>query len=213
MRVIMQKVSCATVKVDDVVVDTIGTGLAVFVGIRSGDSLAEAEHLAKLVMELQLFPSADGTRSLSMSETLHEILVIDQPSLYARFELLRPVGQRIHLPAAAPRLLDAFVQKLLDFQRAPLGQEKVVIAPLGPGLKVELTSDGLGMYSFDTGEAPLALSGETDWITSTPQWCHQPLTPGGEMWLEALRLEALRPRCPAQCWHHAEYGRFLADRR
>ena len=212
----MQKVACAIVKVDDVVVDTIGTGLAVFVGIRSGDSLAEAEHLAKLVMELQLFPSADGTHSLSISDTRLEILVFHQPSLYARFELLRPVGQRIHLPVvdwAAQRFFEAFVQTLRDNHRWA-GQKKVVVAPLGPDLKVELTGDGFDIYSFDTDEAPLAPSGATDWVASSPSvLVGQPMTPGGEMWLEALRLEALRPRCPAQCWHHAEYGRFLAGRR
>ena len=55
MRVIVQKVLCASVEVEDIVERRIGAGLVVFVGIRNGDSPAEAAHLANLVVKLQLF--------------------------------------------------------------------------------------------------------------------------------------------------------------
>ena len=83
MRALVQRVSQASVSVDGKVTGQIGRGLLVFLGIKTGDSQAEAELLSQKVLKLRIFPDERAKMSRSLDEVGGEMLIVSQFTLYA----------------------------------------------------------------------------------------------------------------------------------
>ena len=83
MRVVVQRVSTAAVVVDGQEVGRIGAGLLSLLGIRTGDTLAEARYLARKCVEMRIFTDPDGRLNLSVGDVGGAILVVSQFTLYA----------------------------------------------------------------------------------------------------------------------------------
>lgn len=82
MRAVVQRVSSASVTVDEKVVGGIGQGLLVLVAVRDGDTERDARWLANKVISLRLFTDADDKMNLSVAEVGGSILAISQFTLY-----------------------------------------------------------------------------------------------------------------------------------
>ena len=82
MRAVVQRVSEASVAVDGEVVGEIGAGLLVLLGIRRGDSAAQADRLADKLLALRVFPDGDGRMNRSVTDAGGEILCVSQFTLY-----------------------------------------------------------------------------------------------------------------------------------
>jgi len=82
MRVVLQRVSQATVTIDTRVAGTIGTGFCVLVGFTHGDTAAQVDWMAEKIGGLRLFPDAGGKMNLGLDEVGGEILVVSQFTLY-----------------------------------------------------------------------------------------------------------------------------------
>jgi D-aminoacyl-tRNA deacylase len=111
MRALLQRVSKAVVTVDGSVTGRIERGLVVFLGIRQGDTRAEAEHLAQKIVRLRIFPDAHGRMNVSLADVAGQLLIVSQFTLYA--DVSR--GNRPSYTAAAPPeiaepLYQAFVE-------------------------------------------------------------------------------------------------------
>jgi D-tyrosyl-tRNA(Tyr) deacylase len=83
VRLLIQRVIRAQVTVERQVVGSIGSGLLVFVGVRSGDSEVDAEKLADKVVHMRLFADTEGKMNLSLLDTQGELLIVSQFTLYA----------------------------------------------------------------------------------------------------------------------------------
>lgn len=83
MRALVQRVSEAKVTVNGSAHGQIGRGLLVLVGVRNGDTQRQAEALAQKVMQLRIFPDAEGKMNLSLLESRGELLIVSQFTLYA----------------------------------------------------------------------------------------------------------------------------------
>jgi D-aminoacyl-tRNA deacylase len=83
MRVLVQRVSCASVEVDGTAVGQVGAGLLLLVGVGRGDGAGEALSLADKVANLRIFPDGEGRSNLSLLDTGGSALVISQFTLYA----------------------------------------------------------------------------------------------------------------------------------
>ncbi len=83
MRALIQRVSQASVAVDNQTVGSIGHGLVVFLGIGQGDSEADAVYLVEKIANLRIFADSEGRFNLSALETGGEVLLISQFTLYA----------------------------------------------------------------------------------------------------------------------------------
>lgn len=137
MRVLVQRVSSASVQVAGETVGKIGTGVLALVGVAPDDDLATAERLAARLYHLRIFPDADGRANLSAAVCGHAILVVSQFTLYADTARgRRPSYVKAARPELAEPLIDAFVAAL----RA-LGAP-VATGRFGAHMKIALVNDG-----------------------------------------------------------------------
>ncbi len=81
MRLVIQRVKTASVKVDGKTVGEIGSGLLVLAGVSQGDTAADAAHLAKKTANLRIFKDDDGKMNRSVLDTGGAILAVSQFTL------------------------------------------------------------------------------------------------------------------------------------
>jgi D-tyrosyl-tRNA(Tyr) deacylase len=111
MRVLVQRVTEASVEVDHVIVGQIRRGLLVFLGVHESDTEANADYLASKVIQLRIFPDTDGKMNLSLRDISGEMLVVSQFTLYGDTSKgNRPSYSQAARPEVAVRLYDYFVQ-------------------------------------------------------------------------------------------------------
>src|SRR5688572_1329293 len=83
MRVLIQRVSRASVTVEDEVISQIGRGLVVLLGIGHGDREEQAAFLAEKLANLRIFEDEQGKTNLSVLDVRGEAIVVSQFTLYA----------------------------------------------------------------------------------------------------------------------------------
>src|SRR5262245_4959880 len=106
MRAVVQRVSQASVEVEDQAVGRIGSGVLVLLGVGEGDSAAEAELLAEKIANLRIFPDQEGRFNRSLLDMGGSALVVSQFTLYADTRR----GRRPSFSgAAAPELAEPLV--------------------------------------------------------------------------------------------------------
>jgi D-tyrosyl-tRNA(Tyr) deacylase len=111
MRALVQRVSEASVIVEDVIAGQIGRGLLIFLGIHQNDSEANALYLASKVIQLRIFPDSEGKMNLSLQDVAGEILVVSQFTLYGDTRKgNRPSYSQAARPEVAVRLYECFVR-------------------------------------------------------------------------------------------------------
>jgi len=113
MKALVQRVSRASVTVNDKIVGKIGPGLVVFVGVAQGDSKEDASYLANKVVNLRIFADESSKFSLSALDTRGDILIVSQFTLLADTRK----GRRPDFTAAAPpdlakELYEVFVEQV-----------------------------------------------------------------------------------------------------
>ncbi len=137
MRALVQRVSEASVTVDNVVVGQIGVGLLVLLGVRANDTDKQAEQLAAKVAGLRIFNDADGKMNRNVQEIAGSILIVSQFTLYADTgKGHRPSYSNAASAAIAEPLYEAFVKNC----RA-IGLP-VATGIFGAHMKVHLVNDG-----------------------------------------------------------------------
>lgn len=115
MRVLVQKVTEASVTVGAYVVSRIEMGFVVFIGIEKGDTESQADFLAKKVSQLRIFEDENRKMNLSLSDVGGEILVVSQFTLAGDTSRgNRPGFGTAASPEEAEPLYEHFVQKLKD---------------------------------------------------------------------------------------------------
>lgn len=115
MKALLQRVTHASVTVDNEVVGRIGRGLVILVGVGMGDSEADARYLAGKSVNLRIFSDEAGKFNLSALDIGGEILVVSQFTLLADARK----GRRPSFTDVAPApQAEALVEKFVDFVRA-----------------------------------------------------------------------------------------------
>ncbi len=113
MRIVLQRVSHASVRVDGEIVGAIGPGLLLLVGVAEGDDLATAQRLAQKIAELRVFEDANGRFESSLLETGGQALVVSQFTLYGDVRRgRRPSWNDAARPEHAEPLVEAFAAAL-----------------------------------------------------------------------------------------------------
>ena len=120
MRAVIQRVKKATVSVDGRVVGSIGHGLVILVGIRVGDTEAEAQWMASKIATLRIFDDEEGKLNRSVLDVGGSILAVSQFTLYADGRKgRRPSYDQAAPPEVAEPLIRRFIE-LLEAERVPV---------------------------------------------------------------------------------------------
>ena len=137
MRALLQRVSKASVTVDDKVISRIGKGLVVLLGIGQGDGEEQVTFLAEKIAHLRTFEDSQGKTNLSILDVKGEAIVVSQFTLYADSRKgRRPSFTDAALPAIAEPLVDRFVE-LLRGHGVP-----TQTGQFGAHMQVEIHNDG-----------------------------------------------------------------------
>ena len=137
MRALVQRVTEARVRVDGDVIDEIGPGLCVLVGVTHDDTEDAARKLAEKVWHLRVFDDVDGVMNLPLGATGGGALVVSQFTLYGDTRRgRRPSWADAAPPEQAEGLVDEFAQRLRDLG-AP-----VATGQFAARMQVELINDG-----------------------------------------------------------------------
>ena len=137
MRVVLQRVSKASVRIDGRVVGSVGAGFCLLVGFTHTDSQAQVDWMADKVAGLRLFPDAEGKMNVGLAEVGGAVLVVSQFTLYGDSEKgRRPSFIDAARPEVAIPLYEAFIAALRS-----RGLE-VETGRFGAMMEVELINDG-----------------------------------------------------------------------
>jgi len=139
MRVVLQRVSRAEVRVAGQVTGRIGRGFVVLAGFAAGDSDATLEWMADKILGLRLFGDAEGRMNLALAEVGGGILVISQFTLYGD---ARKGRRPSFTDAAAPDLAEPLYERFLALLRARGGTAAVAAGVFGAMMDVELVNEG-----------------------------------------------------------------------
>ena len=113
MKALVQRVSRASVSVNDKIVGTIGPGLVVFLGVAQGDSKEDASYLASKVVNLRTFADESSRFSLSALDTRGDILIVSQFTLLGDTRKgRRPDFTTAAPPGLAKELYEFFVEQV-----------------------------------------------------------------------------------------------------
>ena len=137
MRVLLQRVSKASVSVDRQTISSIGKGLLILLGVGHGDGEEQAKFLAEKVANLRVFEDEQGKTNLSVLEVGGEAIVVSQFTLYADTRKgRRPSFIEAALADVAEPLVGRFAE-LLRGHGVPTQTGK-----FGTHMEVEIHNDG-----------------------------------------------------------------------
>ena len=138
MRILIQRVTAASVVVDDTVIGAIDHGLLLLVGVTPSDTEAVEDRMADKLIKLRIFNDEKGLMNRSVIDVAGDILAVSQFTLYADAKNgNRPTYTNAARPEHASPAYDRFVAKLA----ARLGKP-VPTGVFGADMKVSLVNDG-----------------------------------------------------------------------
>ncbi len=113
MKIVLQRVKKASVEIGGEVFCQIGQGVCLLVGVEKGDSLDEVNRMANKIVDLRIFPDAQGKMNLSLLDKGGRILAVSQFTLAASTTKgRRPSFDRAEEPQCAQRIFESLVQKM-----------------------------------------------------------------------------------------------------
>lgn len=138
MRVVIQRVSHASVTINGTIKSQIGAGLLVLLGVADGDNQEDAEWLVKKIIGLRVFDDENGVMNKNILETGGDIIVVSQFTLLASYKkgnrpsYIRAARHEVSIP-----LYEQFCTLLSERLGKPVGTGE-----FGAMMQVELLNDG-----------------------------------------------------------------------
>jgi len=147
MRALIQRVSRASVTVDDQNVGQIGLGLLILLGVGQGDSEAQVKTLVHKIVHLRIFGDDEGKMNRSLLDSNGQALVVSQFTLYADIRKgRRPSFTNAALPALAEPLVECFKDTMSAYGIPVAG------GIFGADMQVALLNDGPVTIWLDSAE-------------------------------------------------------------
>ena len=138
MRVVIQRVTEASVKVNEQTVGAIHQGLLILAGIEAADTDEDIEWLSHKIVQLRIFNDAQGLMNVSLKEIDGNILLISQFTLHAA---TKKGNRPSFIKAAKPEIAIPIYEKLIASLENALGK-KIEKGIFGADMKVALLNDG-----------------------------------------------------------------------
>lgn len=111
MKLVVQRVTRASVEVDGEITGKIDNGLMVLVGFGQNDTSKEADYLAKKLVKLRIFQDENGRMNKSVIDMDYKLLLVPQFTLYASTKKNRPSFHKALSPDKATELFDYFTDQ------------------------------------------------------------------------------------------------------
>ncbi len=138
MKVVIQRVSKASVKINETIKSSIGLGLLILLGIEDADTDEDIEWLSSKIINLRIFNDENNVMNLSVKEVNGDIILVSQFTLHASTKKgNRPSYIKAAKPITAIPLYEKMIKQLQnDFGKA------IQTGEFGADMKVELLNDG-----------------------------------------------------------------------
>ncbi len=146
MRAVIQRVTKASVTIDEVIRGKIGDGLVVLIGIEDADSEEDINWLSNKMVNLRIFNDEEGVMNKSVLEISGSILLISQFTLHAS---TKKGNRPSYIKASKPDVAIPLYEKLIAQLKTDLGKE-IETGIFGADMKVELLNDGPVTIIIDT---------------------------------------------------------------
>ena len=147
MRLVVQRVTEASVTVNNGTTGSIRTGLLVFLGVSRTDTVEDADYLTGKLLGLRIFPDADGKMNRNLQQAGGSLLIVSQFTLYGDCRKgRRPSFDRAAPPEQAQDLYNYFVESA---KRGPVPVETGVFQAM---MQVHIVNDGPVTILMDSAE-------------------------------------------------------------
>jgi D-aminoacyl-tRNA deacylase len=138
MRVVIQRVSQASVTVNDSVTGAIGAGLLVLLGIEDADTAEDISWLSNKIVNLRIFNDAEGIMNVSVKDLSGDILLVSQFTLHAA---TKKGNRPSYIKASKGETAIPLYEKMIQQLEADLGKT-IATGIFGADMKVQLLNDG-----------------------------------------------------------------------
>lgn len=147
MKTVIQRVTSASVAVENQTIGAIGPGLLILLGIHEEDTEAEVDYLVRKITKLRIFEDEQGKMNLDLAAIAGEVLSVSQFTLYADTKKgNRPSYAKAARPEVATALYALFNQKLRE------ANITVATGEFGAHMQIALVNDGPVTIVIDTRE-------------------------------------------------------------
>lgn len=143
---VLQRVSEASVTIDQVVKSKIGKGLLILLGIEEADTLEDIEWLTAKIINLRIFNDENGVMNISVKDDGGDIIVVSQFTLHAS---TKKGNRPSYIKAAKPDIAIPLYEKFIESLSLQLGKP-VQTGEFGADMKVSLVNDGPVTILIDT---------------------------------------------------------------
>ena len=138
MRAVIQRVSSATVTIDNQVRSSIKNGLLIFLGISNDDGISDIEWISKKIINLRIFNDENCVMNRSIVDINGDIIVVSQFTLMASTKKgNRPSYIKAAKPEIAIPIYEQFISQIENDLNKPVGT-----GIFGADMKIELLNDG-----------------------------------------------------------------------
>jgi D-aminoacyl-tRNA deacylase len=138
MRVVIQRVTRASVTIDEKIHSEIGNGLLVLAGIEDADTTEDIEWLSSKIVNLRIFGDGNGVMNVSVKDNGGDILLVSQFTLHAS---TKKGNRPSYIKASKPEIAIPLYEKMIAQLAAELGKN-IFTGVFGADMKVELLNDG-----------------------------------------------------------------------
>ena len=146
MRAVIQRVSSASVTVEERITGSVENGLLVFVGIEDTDTSEDIEWLSNKIVNLRIFSDTDGVMNISVKDNGGGILLVSQFTLHAS---TKKGNRPSYIKASKPGIAIPVYEKMIAQLETDLGK-KIETGIFGADMKVNLLNDGPVTIVIDT---------------------------------------------------------------
>ncbi len=138
MRILIQRVTNASVSISGKIISEIGQGLLVLLGVENADDEKDIEYLTQKLVNLRIFNDENGVMNLSVLDVKGEIMVVSQFTLHAR---TRKGNRPSYIDAAKPDISVPLYEKFCEAVEKLLNKP-VKTGEFGADMQVALVNDG-----------------------------------------------------------------------
>ena len=138
MKVVIQRVTQSSLRIDQKVQASIDKGLVILVGITQEDTIEDIDYLVKKIIQLRIFNDENGVMNLSVNDIKGEVLLVSQFTLYAD---TKKGNRPSYIQAARPEVAIPLYQHMISALNAGL-HTKLQTGVFGADMQISLCNDG-----------------------------------------------------------------------